>query len=61
MAYNTSKSTNISQNQEDFKINLNTQPLIFKYNYFIKELNPIQEVPTEPRTVTITCTQKNCK
>ena len=56
MAYNTSKSTNISQNQEDFKINLNTQPPIFKYNYFTKELNPIQEDPTEPRTVTITCT-----
>ena len=61
MSFNSTKAYILSQNQEDFKIDLNTQPFIFKYNYFIKELDPIQEDPTEPRTVTITCTQKNYK
>ena len=61
MSFNSTKAYIISQNQEDFKIDLNTQPFIFKYNYFIKELDPIQEDLTEPRTVTIICTQKNCK
>jgi hypothetical protein len=61
MSYNTSTRTNITQNQEDFKIDLNNHPNIFKYGYFIKELDPIQEDITQPRTVTITCNQKNCK
>ena len=49
------------QNQEDFRIDLNNQPNIFKYGYFIKELDPIQEDPTLPRTVTVICNQNNCK
>lgn len=60
MSYTTSERTNILQNQEDFKL-LDNQPLIFKRGYFIKELDPIQEDRTQPRTVTVTCTYKNCK
>ncbi len=60
MSYSTSIRTNILQNQEDFKL-FNNQPLIFKRGLFIKELNPIEQDPTQPRTVTVTCTYKNCK
>ena len=41
MSFNSTKAYILSQNQEDFKIDLNTQPFIFKYNYFIKESDPI--------------------
>jgi hypothetical protein len=61
MSYNTTIQTNILQNQLDFKINLNSQPDIFKYSYFLKELDPIQEDPTKPRTVTVICNQRNCR
>jgi hypothetical protein len=61
MSYNTSIRTNLAQNQEDFKLDLNTQPNIFKYGYFIKELDAIQKDPTQPRTVTVICNQKNCR
>ena len=57
----SSTRLNISQNQEDFKIDLSSQSSIFKYGFFIKELDPIQEDITKPRTVTISCTQRNCK
>jgi hypothetical protein len=60
MAYTTSTRTNILQNQIDFKLPEN-QPIIFKRGYFIKTLDPPQEDSTNPRTVTVTCTYKNCK
>ncbi|KAH6700620.1 hypothetical protein BKA61DRAFT_661685 [Leptodontidium sp. MPI-SDFR-AT-0119] len=59
MSYSTTTRTNITQNQEDFKLSDN-QPLIFKRGLFIKELDPIQQDPTQPRTVTVSCTYKNC-
>jgi hypothetical protein len=49
MSYSTTARTNIIQNQEDFKLSDN-QPLIFKRGLFIKELDPIQQDPTKPRT-----------
>ncbi|KAH6711867.1 hypothetical protein BKA61DRAFT_578295 [Leptodontidium sp. MPI-SDFR-AT-0119] len=58
MSYSTTTRTNITQNQEDFKLSDN-QPLIFKRGLFIKELDPIQQDPTQPRTVTVSCTYKN--
>ena len=60
MSYSTNTQTNITQNQEDFKLS-NNQPLIFKRGLFIKELDPIQQDPTQPRTVIVSCTYKNCK
>ena len=45
MSYSTTTRTNITQNQEDFKLS-NNQPLIFKRRLFIKELDPIQQDPT---------------
>ena len=57
MSYSTSECTNLFQNQEDFELS-NNQPLIFKRGYFIKELDPIQEDPTKPRTVIVKYTQK---
>jgi hypothetical protein len=59
MSFTTSTRTNLLQNQESYKLPEN-QPLIFKRGLFIKELDPIKEDPTLPRTVTITCTYKNC-
>ncbi|PVH68542.1 hypothetical protein DL98DRAFT_578774 [Cadophora sp. DSE1049] len=59
MSYSTTTRTNIIQNQEDFKLS-NNEPLIFKRGLFIKELDPIQQDPTKPRIVTISCTYKNC-
>jgi hypothetical protein len=60
MAYTTSERTNILQNQEDYILPLN-QPIIFNRKLFTKTLDPIQEDPTKPRTVTIKYTYKNCK
>ena len=60
MAYITSNRTNQFQNQIDF-ILPEKQPLIFKKGLFIKTLDPPQEDPNNPRTVTISCTYKNCK
>lgn len=60
MSYTTSTRTNLLQNQENFTLSEN-QPLIFKRGLFIKTLDPIQEDPTKPRTVTVACTYKNCK
>ena len=60
MSYSTSTRTNISQNQEEYILPEN-QPLIFKRGLFIKTLDPIQEDPTQIRTVTIKCMYKNCK
>jgi hypothetical protein len=61
MSYNTSIQTNITQNKEDFKLDLINQPNLFRSGYLIKELDPIQEDPTRPRTVIIYYSQKNCK
>jgi hypothetical protein len=60
MSYTTNTRINIAQNQEDFKLSDN-QPLIFKRGLFIKELDPIQQDLTQPRTVTVSYTYKNCK
>jgi hypothetical protein len=61
MAYNTSTRTNIYQNREDFELSSLDQPNIFKKGYFIKTLDPPQNNPKEPRTVTVICTYKGCK
>lgn len=60
MSYTTTTRTNLLQNQENYTLPEN-QPLIFKRGLFKKTLDPIQEDPTKPRTVTVTCTYKNCK
>ena len=60
MSYFTTTRTNITQNQEDFKLS-NNQPLIFKRGLFIKELDPIQQDPTQPRIVIVSYTYKNYK
>ena len=59
MSYTTSTRINLLQNQESYSLPEN-QPLIFKRGLFTKELDPIQEDPTLPRTVTIKYAYKNC-
>ena len=64
----STKSTialNIKQNKEDFELDsLDLQPLIFRYGYLFKTLNPFKENPKDIknyRTVIITCLFKNYK
>ena len=62
MAYTTDIRTNLAQNQLNFQLpSIENEPIIFKRGYFIKELDPIQENPNLPRTITIKYTYKNCK
>jgi hypothetical protein len=52
------------QNAEDFQINLEDQPIIFKQGLFKKILEPPKDNPEDPknyRTVTIKCTQLGCR
>ncbi len=60
MSYITSQKTNIEQNSSDFILPANKNSL-FKRGLLKKELNPPQEDPTKPRTVTVYCTYKGCK
>ena len=46
-------------NNPTFELSLESQPYIFKNGLLIKELDPIKE--NKERTVTIKCTQLNCK
>ena len=64
----STKSTialNIKQNREDFELDsLDLQPLIFRYGYLSKTLDPPKENPEDLknyRTVTIKCLFKNYK
>jgi hypothetical protein len=52
---------NIQQNQEDFTLNLNSQPEIFKKGFFTKVLDLPQVNKEDFRTCTIYCNYKNCK
>ena len=47
---------NLKQNSEDFKLEpIENQPLLFKYQFFSKVLNPLNNNPEELRTVIIRC------
>ena len=62
MSYTTDIRTNLAQNQPNFQLPpIEQEPIIFKRGYFIKELDPIQENPSLPRTIIVKCTYKNCK
>ena len=54
MSYTTDIRTNLAQIQLNFQLpSIENEPIIFKRGYFIKELDPIQENPNLPRTVTV--------
>lgn len=46
-------------NSLDFQLSSENIPYIFKEGLFLRELDPIIE--NKPRTLTITCTQLNCR
>ena len=65
MSIKSTITLNIKQNKEDFKLDsLDLQPLIFRYGYLSKTLDPPKDNPEEIknyRTVTIKYLFKNCK
>ena len=60
MPYTTSEKTNIFQNSLEYKLPLSKSNL-FRKGYFEKILNPPQEDPIKPRTVTISCKFNGCR
>jgi len=52
---------NIQQNQDNYTLDLNSQPFIFKKGFFTKVLDSLKENKEDFRTCTITCTYKHCK
>ena len=51
---------NIQQNQDNYTLNLDLQPKIFKKGFFTKVLDPPKENKEDFRTCTIHCTYKHC-
>jgi hypothetical protein len=53
-------SSIIQQNQDNYTLNLDLQPEIFKKGFFTKVLDPPKENKEDFRTCTIRCTYKHC-
>ena len=51
---------NIQQNQDNYTLDLNSQPSIFKNGVFTKVLDSPKENKEDFRTCTIICTYKYC-
>ncbi|XMA20771.1 hypothetical protein WAI453_013726 [Rhynchosporium graminicola] len=63
MASKSSISLNIKQNSQNFTLDLDTQPNIFRLGYYSKVLDPPKEDPSileNYRTVTIKCLYRYC-
>jgi hypothetical protein len=62
MSQNTSSDRTIRlQNDPNFELDINSQPIIFKKKLIEKILDLPQEDPIIPRTTTVKCLFKNCR
>ena len=62
MSQSSSTALNLKQNSINFKLDpFENQPLLFKYKFLSKVLDPLNDNPEDLRTVTIRCLFTGCK